>query len=95
MIGYPEMIIIIVIALFLFGPDKIPEIACSIGKSVKEFKKAQMDASEELKTAEKPTEGSDSKIYKLVTEMGIDTKNKTVEQLTDEIRVKMSLRAEK
>lgn len=95
MIGYPEMIVILILALLLFGADKLPELARSLGKSAKEFKKAQVEASEELKNIGEPTENSDTKICKLADEMGIDTKNKTTEQLTDEIRVKMSLRSDK
>lgn len=39
-IGMPEMIIILVIALIVFGPRKLPELGRSLGKSINEFKKA-------------------------------------------------------
>jgi len=39
-IGMPEMIIILVIALIVFGPRKLPELGKSLGKSLAEFKKA-------------------------------------------------------
>ena len=35
----PDLIIILVIALLIFGPKKLPEMGASIGKSIKEFKK--------------------------------------------------------
>jgi sec-independent protein translocase protein TatA len=38
-IGIPELIVILVIALVIFGPKKIPEIANSLGRSINEFKK--------------------------------------------------------
>jgi TatA/E family protein of Tat protein translocase len=44
MIGTPELILILLVALLLFGPDKLPELANALGKSVKEFKKAQIEA---------------------------------------------------
>ena len=39
-IGMPELIIIMVIALIIFGPRKLPELGRSLGKSIGEFKKA-------------------------------------------------------
>jgi sec-independent protein translocase protein TatA len=39
-IGMPEMIIILVIALIVIGPHKLPELAKSLGKGLAEFKKA-------------------------------------------------------
>ncbi|MGH6885531.1 MAG: TatA/E family twin arginine-targeting protein translocase [Geminicoccales bacterium] len=39
-IGMPELIIILVIALIIFGPRKLPELGKSLGKSIGEFKKA-------------------------------------------------------
>jgi TatA/E family protein of Tat protein translocase len=45
-IGMPELIIIFVIALVIFGPRKLPELGRSLGKSLSEFKRA----SNELKS---------------------------------------------
>ena len=45
-LGMPELIVIFVIALIIFGPRKLPELGKSLGKSIAEFKRA----SNELKS---------------------------------------------
>ncbi|MGG0791454.1 twin-arginine translocase TatA/TatE family subunit [Peribacillus simplex] len=42
-IGIPGLILILVIALIIFGPSKLPEIGSSFGKTLNEFKKATND----------------------------------------------------
>ncbi len=39
-IGLPELIIILIIALLVFGPKKLPEVGKSVGRAIREFKKA-------------------------------------------------------
>jgi len=39
-IGFPELIVILVIALVLFGPGKLPAMGKAVGEALKEFKKA-------------------------------------------------------
>ena len=55
-IGMPELIIIFVIALIIFGPRKLPELGRSLGKSIGEFKRASNDLrstlEEEIKVEE-------------------------------------------
>jgi len=39
-VGMPELVIIFVIALIIFGPRKLPELGKSLGRSINEFKRA-------------------------------------------------------
>ena len=47
-IGLPEMIIIMVIALIIIGPSKLPDLAKALGKGMAEFKKATQEIKESL-----------------------------------------------
>ncbi len=47
MIGSQDLIVGLVIAVVLFGAKKLPELAGSVGKSLKEFKKGMTEATEE------------------------------------------------
>lgn len=58
-IGMPEMIIIMIIVLIIFGAGKLPEIGSGIGRGIKNFKKATKEVedqpSSETKTIENGT----------------------------------------
>ncbi|HLS35761.1 MAG TPA: twin-arginine translocase TatA/TatE family subunit [Bacillota bacterium] len=43
-LGIPSLILILVVALIIFGPSKLPEIGRAAGQTLKEFKKATSDA---------------------------------------------------
>jgi len=42
-IGFPELVVIFIIALLVFGPRKLPELGKTLGKGLAEFKKASND----------------------------------------------------
>ena len=46
-IGIPSMILILVLALIIFGPNKLPEIGKAAGSTLKEFKKATTEVMED------------------------------------------------
>lgn len=50
-LGMPEIMIILVVALLLFGPRKLPELGRSIGQSIREFRKGAQNIREEFENA--------------------------------------------
>ncbi len=56
-IGMPELILILVVALLVFGPTKLPELARSLGRGLAEFRRASSDLRSQLldQPAEAPT----------------------------------------
>lgn len=58
-LGYQELLIILVIVLVLFGANRLPELARSLGSSVKEFKKGVNEAKAEDTTS--PTRSEEDK----------------------------------
>jgi|TARA_B110000467_G_scaffold163674_1_gene190266 sec-independent protein translocase protein TatA len=49
MIGWPQIVLIIVVVLILFGGKKLPELMKGLGKGMKEFKDATKELNEENK----------------------------------------------
>lgn len=47
-LGLPELIVILVIALVVFGPKKLPEVGKALGTSIKEFKRATKEIAKEV-----------------------------------------------
>ncbi len=49
MIGWPQIVLIVVVVLILFGGKKLPELMKGVGKGMKEFKDATKDLGEDNK----------------------------------------------
>jgi sec-independent protein translocase protein TatA len=49
MIGWPQIVLIIVVVLILFGGKKLPELMKGLGKGMKEFKEASKELSDDNK----------------------------------------------
>lgn len=54
-IGVPELILILVIILVVFGAGKLPQIGAGIGKGIREFRKASRGEDEEAPDTKKET----------------------------------------
>ena len=63
-IGVPELIVIFIVALLVFGPRKLPEVGRSLGKALKEFQRARNElistVEEEVRKIETETSVSSS-----------------------------------
>ena len=56
-LGMPELLVILVIVVIVFGAGKLPEIGSGIGQGIKNFKKATRDADKQEKIEETKKEG--------------------------------------
>jgi len=101
MIGSFEMIFVIVIVLVLFGPNKLPELARSIGSAMGEFKMAQKSAEFDLsgfdaikeenqEKKEKEQQDLNAKILKMAEEAGIETDGKTPDEILELMAVQIN-----
>ena len=72
-IGMPELILIAVVALIVLGPKKLPDLAKSMGRALREFKKATSELKDTLQV-----DGEFSEVKKAFTEFESDV-NKTIQ----------------
>jgi TatA/E family protein of Tat protein translocase len=89
-IGMPELIIILVIALIIFGPRKLPELGKSLGRSLNEFKKASTDLQntleQEIKIEEQFKKASTDLQNTLEQEIKIEEQKEQAKKNKDEDR---------
>jgi len=85
-IGFPELMIILVIIMIIFGAGKLPEIGSAFGRSIKNFKTSMKEAEEEDKKTEE--EENQPAAVEGVTQQAIDDPNLTDEEREALIRKK-------
>lgn len=73
-LGVPELIVIFVIALLIFGPKKLPDLGKSIGKGLAEFKRASQEVKDSIESEIRSAEQS----------IDLSAIQKTEQQLRDE-----------
>ncbi len=84
-IGVPELLIILAIALIVFGPNKLPELAKAFGRAMREFKKATEEVKESFREETKDleelrsslTEGKETFMANLAEEISETTQETT------------------
>ena len=90
-IGMPELIIILVIALIIFGPRKLPELGKSLGRSLNEFKRASADLQntleQEIKLEEQKEQQTKTRPADTSNNAAADTTDPNVVSRTDDGRL--------
>lgn len=83
-IGMPELIVILVIALVVIGPQKLPELARSLGKGLAEFKRATDDFRQGVEDEAKAAEERE-KVAKLMAEKEAEIKVEEAKAATEKV----------
>lgn len=88
---------VIIVVLLLWGPEKLPKIARSVGQAKKEFEKASKALEEETSSVVKPSiastqsgsvaaaQAGDDKLLEVAKSLGISTEGKTRDEIAQEI----------
>ena len=92
-LGTTELLIILLIAVILLGPSKIPQLARSVGQAIREFRKASSGELEEeekkkIRSISKREEGEEidrETLLKLAEKLGVSSENKSEQELIEEI----------
>lgn len=79
-IGLPEILVIALVVLLLFGSTKIPELARSLGKAKGEFKRGEREGRREVEREE-----DDEALRRKARELGISTEGKTLDEVRAEV----------
>ncbi len=53
-LGFPEMVVILAIALIIFGPSKLPQLGEGMGKAIRNFKQGMREGLDEKEETKKP-----------------------------------------
>ncbi|MBC3536224.1 Sec-independent protein translocase protein TatB [Megasphaera hominis] len=100
-IGFGELVLILIIALVVFGPGKLPEISRALGKSVREFRQAadtfskeMMSETEDTRQAVRTVTDTAAETKKEITVAAEETKQAFTEPLTQVKPVKTAVTKE-
>lgn len=82
-IGLPELLIIVAIALIVFGPNKLPELARAFGRAMREFKKATEEVKESFEAETKELDDIKETLSGRHLERLIEDTSASVETITE------------
>ncbi len=83
--GGPELLIILLIAVLLFGANKLPELARSSGQAMGEFKRGRQDIEDELKRGVEESTESEDGASASTTDSGAEPEIETTESRDAEV----------
>lgn len=78
-IGFPELLVILTIALLIFGPKKLPEVGKSIGRAIREFRRTSDEIKEKF---EEEIRAEEFKEIKDEINKGIQVKDEEEEKIS-------------
>ncbi len=78
-LGFPELVIIFVLALLVFGPRKLPELGKSLGKGLAEFKRASNELKRTWEEEVRAEEDEFRKIQRDIEKTDIERTNDTTD----------------
>jgi|SRR5271157_2048910 len=98
LLGPQELLLIFVLIVLLFGAAKLPELARSMGRSMGEFKRGQLEIERELETYKAPStplaQSADdlalTRAQRMAKNLSIDIRGKSDEQLLADIEKKLA-----
>lgn len=86
MVGYQEILVLVLIAVVFFGPNKLPELARAMGKATTEYKKGMKEAKQSIFQDETDNFSSeDRQIIKAAKDLGIPTEGRSIEEIASDI----------
>ena len=86
LVGYEWLIVVaVILVIFLWGPQKLPELARSVGLAKKEFDKVAKEASNPLTSSSPPAQTTGNPLVIAAKSLGISTEGKTKEEIAKEI----------
>ncbi len=80
-LGVQEILFILLLVFILFGAKKIPELMRSLGRAQGEYVHAKKEFEREVHGKDKPEEDPTTEMRRRAEALGIDTKNKDLDQL--------------
>lgn len=85
LIGWPELILILAILIFLFGATRLRGLAKALGESIREFKKATSEPPPKTEREEE-----EEAIIEAARKMGIETEGKSIQQILGEMNKRIA-----